>query len=269
MAPLPPSAAARAQPLPPISPDSIPVPRNAAEAQRLAATFLLQMDQVSSTVGVDPTGDENSDDDGTGAASGDLGMGGDTMGLLAGMLGLAAPSAGATQATQGAGVSQLTSLLGAAGQSGLGADLLPSAESARNTSAAAASPSSGNAAQNAQIVAAIARRHGVDPALAVAMMLVESGGNSRAVGDGGTSFGLFQLHQGGMLTSAGLTPQQAFDPATNANVSISALAHQQKIGPNRSPGAIAAASQRPADPAGYAAKVNATIDRARQLLAGG
>ena len=133
---------------------------------------------------------------------------------------------------------------------------------------ASTAPASAGAAANAQIVADEARRQGVDPVMAVAMMLVESGGNSSAVGDGGTSFGLFQLHEGGMLTSAGLSPRQAFDPRTNASVAMRSLAHEASIGPNRSPGAIAAASQRPADPAGYARRVDSMLDRARALLAG-
>lgn len=33
-----------------------------------------------------------------------------------------------------------------------------------------------------------------DPALAAAVAMAESGGNSAAVGDGGTSFGLWQIH---------------------------------------------------------------------------
>ena len=126
----------------------------------------------------------------------------------------------------------------------------------------------GTAAANAQIVAEYARKYGVDPVLAVAMMLKESGGRSRAVGDNGTSFGLFQLHKGGMLTSAGLTPEQAFDPATNANVAMKALKHfAKKTG--LSGGALAAASQRPADPQGYARRVDAAMDQARKLLAQG
>lgn len=118
---------------------------------------------------------------------------------------------------------------------------------------------------NVRTVVEVARENGVDPKLAVAMMLVESGGDNRAVGDNGTSFGLFQLHQGGMLTSAGLTPEQAYDPRTNAEVSIGNLA---KIDQNYSnPGAAAAASQRPADPAGYAVKVNNSMDEAAELIA--
>jgi hypothetical protein len=126
---------------------------------------------------------------------------------------------------------------------------------------------SSDARANALIVADVARSHRIDPVAAVAMMLVESGGNAHAIGDGGTSFGLFQLHEGGMLTAAHLTPEQAFDPATNAHVSIGSLAHEWAKGPNRTPGEIAAASQRPADPVGYARRVNAAMDRARALLA--
>ncbi|CAN0057236.1 unnamed protein product, partial [Phaeothamnion confervicola] len=69
------------------------------------------------------------------------------------------------------------------------------------------------------IVAEVARQKGVDPATAVASMLAESGGDARKLGDynkhhQATSFGLFQLHKGGELGS--LSPQQAFNPHTNA-----------------------------------------------------
>jgi hypothetical protein len=125
-----------------------------------------------------------------------------------------------------------------------------------------------DAATNAQTVASVAQDHGVDPVVAVAMMLVESGGNNRAIGDGGTSFGLFQLHEGGMLTAAGLSSTQAFDPTTNAQVALRSYAHEHAKGhATRTPGQIAAASQRPADPVGYAAKVDAMMARARAMLA--
>lgn len=104
---------------------------------------------------------------------------------------------------------------------------------------------------------------GLDPRLAVADAMVESGLNPQAVGDGGTSFGLYQLHQGGELGS--LTPSQAFDPATNAHVALSTMAQVAQAHPGWSPGQIAAAAQRPADPAAYAAKVDAAY---QQLGAG-
>jgi cell wall-associated NlpC family hydrolase len=65
-----------------------------------------------------------------------------------------------------------------------------------------------------------AREAGVDPNLAVAIALEESGGNPRAVGDQGSSYGLFQLHRGGALGN--LTPQQAYDPYTNAGTVLRA-----------------------------------------------
>lgn len=119
------------------------------------------------------------------------------------------------------------------------------------------------AAANAKLVASVAKELGIDPVTAVAVMLVESGGNNRAVGDNGTSFGLFQLHQGGELGN--LTKEQAFDPVTNARVALSEFQRQESK--YSDPGQLAAASQRPADAANYAQKVNATLPEARRLLA--
>lgn len=162
---------------------------------------------------------------------------------------------------------------GAGGEARLAQQLIASLGGAGAAAgAAAAGPTTrvaSDARSNAQVVAQVARQHGVDPTVAVAMMLVESGGDNTAVGDGGTSFGLFQLHRGGMLTAAGLTPDQAFDPRTNATVALKSYAHEHAKGhARRSPGEIAAASQRPFDPVGYARKVDAAMDRARALIAG-
>ncbi len=100
-----------------------------------------------------------------------------------------------------------------------------------------------------------ADQFGVDPLTALATALAESGLNPTAVGDQGTSFGLFQLHQGGELGS--LTPAQAFDPYINAGVALSNFASVAGSDPGLSPAALAAAAQRPADPTAYAATVNA------------
>jgi hypothetical protein len=118
----------------------------------------------------------------------------------------------------------------------------------------------GDAKANAKVVADVAKKMGVDPATAIAAMLVESGGNAHAIGDHGTSFGLFQLHRGGELGK--MSPNQAYDPETNAKVALSYF----KKGEQQNPGAMAAAAQRPADRAGYARKVNARMAQARQLL---
>ncbi len=120
----------------------------------------------------------------------------------------------------------------------------------------------------ANVVAREARVLGVSPRIAVADAIVESGLNPRAVGDQGTSFGLFQLHQGGELGA--LTKAQAFTPLTNARVALSEFRTVQRSTPSllRNPGALAATAQRPqlltaagaptASPAAsaYAAKVN-------------
>lgn len=106
-----------------------------------------------------------------------------------------------------------------------------------------------------QQIAAVAQRLGVDPRLAIATAQVESGLNPGAVGDQGTSFGLFQLHQGGELGS--LTPSQAFDPTTNASVALRQFAAVEAAHPGvTDPGTIAALAQRPANPAAYAAAVD-------------
>lgn len=116
----------------------------------------------------------------------------------------------------------------------------------------------------ADIITEVARSLGVPADLAIATAQVESGLDPNAVGDSGTSFGLFQLHQGGELGS--LTPQQAFDPRTNAQVALSEFAQVQQQHPGADPGWIAAWSQRPADPSGYASKVDAAL---AQVDAGG
>lgn len=44
------------------------------------------------------------------------------------------------------------------------------------------------------------------------------------VGDNGTSFGPYQMHEGGALTSSGLTPQQAEDPSLSTKAMMPAYA---------------------------------------------
>lgn len=87
-----------------------------------------------------------------------------------------------------------------------------------------------------------------------ATAMQESGGRLDAVGDNGSSYGPYQMHRGGRLTSAGYTPRQAMDPvlATRA----AAKEFQTYWDRGLRGGELAAAAQRPADQAGYAAKVN-------------
>ena len=61
----------------------------------------------------------------------------------------------------------------------------------------------------------IAQQEGVDPSLALAVAQQESGFNPSAVGDGGKSFGLFQIHQPSHPDYKGGT-----DPEANARYGI-------------------------------------------------
>lgn len=107
------------------------------------------------------------------------------------------------------------------------------------------------------IITGIAEKYGVNPLLAIATAIHESGLNPKAIGDNGTSFGLYQLHEGGELGN--MTPQQAYDPTTNATVAISHMAAVMKAQPNLQGGALAAAAQRPANQTAYASAINKII----------
>jgi hypothetical protein len=240
----------------------------------------MSMLQSLAQLGAEGDGDSGEGEgDAGGGSGGDLGLGSgfDQTQLMATLYtGLQARGASTAQvqaqlaALGSAGGAGLTGA-GAGSEAQLAQSLLASLSGASGAAATGGSAAPANvsrdAATNARVVAQVAREQGVDPVVAVAMMLVESGGNAAAVGDGGTSFGLFQLHEGGMLTAAGLSPAQAYDARTNATVALKSYAHEWSKGhARRSPGEIAAASQRPADPVGYAAKVDAAMARARSLL---
>jgi murein DD-endopeptidase MepM/ murein hydrolase activator NlpD len=96
-----------------------------------------------------------------------------------------------------------------------------------------------------QLITRIAQEEGVDPLLALAIAQHESGLNPRAVGDGGHSIGLFQLHDAG--EGAGMSVQERQDPEANARIAIHTIAQVQKARPELSnnPGALAVAAQRP------------------------
>lgn len=126
------------------------------------------------------------------------------------------------------------------------------------------------------IIVAKAKQYGVDPLLALAQGWQESRLNPVSQGDfalpwqqssgpfytesnapsgsSPTSFGIFQLHKGGELGS--LSPAQAMDSSTNANVAIRHLAYVANQNPNASPGTIAALAGGPADPVAYASNIN-------------
>ena len=103
-------------------------------------------------------------------------------------------------------------------------------------------------------IVGVANSYGLDPRLAVADAQHESGLSPTAVGDNGTSFGLFQLHEGGELGN--LTPAQACDPVTNATVALGVMSQVAKAHPGADPGTIAALAERPANPTAYAQAVD-------------
>lgn len=111
-----------------------------------------------------------------------------------------------------------------------------------------------------EIITQVANRLGVPADLAIAIAQVESGLNPRAIGDGGHSVGLFQLHDQG--EGAGMSVQERMDPVRNAEVALSQVARVLREHPDWSPGDVAAAAQRPADRRAYAQAVN-------RVLAGG
>lgn len=119
----------------------------------------------------------------------------------------------------------------------------------------------GHGAQNvvSNIIAA-AQHYGLDPAVALATAMHESGLNPHAIGDKGTSFGLFQLHKGGELGK--MTAGQAFDPMTNAMRALSEFARH----PGLTGGQLAATSQRPLNPTQYAKAVDALIPKAKEII---
>jgi hypothetical protein len=115
----------------------------------------------------------------------------------------------------------------------------------------------------AATIASVAHQLGVNPLLALATAIQESGLDPSRKGDYSegkpTSFGLFQLHQGGELGA--LSVAQAFDATTNARRALAVVAQVARAHPGWSPGQIAAAAQRPEYPVAYARAVDAIYTR--------
>lgn len=82
----------------------------------------------------------------------------------------------------------------------------------------------------AGVVSAVAAQYGVPDYIALDIMQQESGGNPFAVGDYGTSFGLFQLHYGGQ--GNGYSASQLLNPQQNAQIAMPYIAkgYQWAIG---------------------------------------
>jgi len=117
--------------------------------------------------------------------------------------------------------------------------------------------------RSAQTVVAVAKKKGVDPALALAAAIQESGLNPNIhamdhYADGspaGYSSGLFQLNEHG--EGAGMSLKDLLDPTKNSSVALAQFAKIAKAHPNWSPGQIAAEAQGPANKADYAKSVDA------------
>jgi murein DD-endopeptidase MepM/ murein hydrolase activator NlpD len=104
-----------------------------------------------------------------------------------------------------------------------------------------------------------AAQTGADPVVMLATSLAENGAREGLTpGDNGSSFAYFQMHRGGALGNH--TPQWAAGPGAALN-RAKEFARLKVHG-----GAGAAAIQRPADPAGYAAKVDSYLEQARAIL---
>lgn len=103
-----------------------------------------------------------------------------------------------------------------------------------------------------------AAQAGADPVAMLATSLVEDGARPGVVGDQGTSFGPFQFHVGGALGN---------HPASWADTPAAYLNRAQEFARLQVHGGKgAAAVQRPANPAGYAQRVQGELGQARQLL---
>jgi hypothetical protein len=118
---------------------------------------------------------------------------------------------------------------------------------------------------NPALVTAI-RRSAPDNDFAAALLatsLVESGGRLDAVGDNGNSGGPYQENSAGR--GHGIPMAQRFDPVASTQRAVSEFSRYR----NADPGLWAARAQRPADPKGYAVKVNQLLPVARQILGSG
>jgi hypothetical protein len=107
-------------------------------------------------------------------------------------------------------------------------------------------------ANQQQLIASLARRYGVDPRAALAIASVE-GGFHGARGDHGTSFGPFQLHEGGALPQGrGSNWANSYAGINYAMQRIADVSHGMHG--RRAVSAISSRFERPADVPGEIAK---------------
>lgn len=80
--------------------------------------------------------------------------------------------------------------------------------------------------QSIAMYAAAAGFSDADLTIAVAVAMAESSGDPNAVGDGGTSYGLWQIHWTVHPDTYQTDPKELFDPQTNANAAYTVFLQQ-------------------------------------------
>ncbi|MDM5155556.1 transglycosylase SLT domain-containing protein [Bacillus sp. DX1.1] len=75
----------------------------------------------------------------------------------------------------------------------------------------------------------IAKQYDIPAWIPLSIAQHESGFNPNTVGDGGTSFGLFQLHRGGLAPSH-LTDEELKNPEVNTKIAVSHMADSYRKG---------------------------------------
>jgi len=115
----------------------------------------------------------------------------------------------------------------------------------------------------------LGQKYNVPPLFLKSVMLIESGGQPDAVGDGGHSVGLFQLHDQGYGAGMG---DSRFDPEANADRAARGLAEAWHAGERAGytgEYAVRAAYNYSFNPGGgFAYQGDALVERYNQLLAG-
>ncbi|MCW9132293.1 invasion protein [Bacillus paramycoides] len=82
---------------------------------------------------------------------------------------------------------------------------------------------------NKQVISEVAKRHGIPDWIPLSIADHETKFNRKAIGDNGTSFGLFQLHRGG-LAPAQLSEESLMDSQINATIAISNMVNSYERG---------------------------------------
>ncbi|EEL87493.1 invasion protein [Bacillus cereus] len=82
---------------------------------------------------------------------------------------------------------------------------------------------------NKQVISEVAKRYGIPEWIPLSIADHETKFERKAIGDKGTSFGLFQLHRDG-LAPAQLSEESLMDPQINATIAISNMVKSYKRG---------------------------------------